>query len=48
MLSEKGYQEVTTDAFIVGSLGSWDPVNEEVNKQLQINPGYANLFHKLC
>lgn len=32
MLSEKGYQEVKIDAFIVGSQRSWDQANEEVNK----------------
>jgi len=48
MLNEKGYQEVTVDAFVVGSLGSWDLANEEVLKRLQVNTSYAKLFRKLC
>ena len=48
LLTEKGYQEVTVDAFVVGSLGSWDPANEAVLKRLQIHPIYAKLFRKLC
>ncbi len=50
MMEEKGYREVHLDAFIVGSLGSWDPANEVVLKSLQIhrNYMYAKLFRKLC
>ena len=50
LLAEKGYQEVTVniDAFVVGSLGSWDPANEAILKRLQIHPMYAKLFRKLC
>ena len=41
LLAEKSYQEVTVDAFVVGSLGSWDPANEAVLKRLQIHPIYC-------
>ena len=41
LLAEKGYQEVTVDVFVVGSLGSWDPANEAVLKRLQIHPIYC-------
>ena len=40
-----GKADVMVDAFIVGSLGSWDTDNEKVLKRLQIGP---NLFRKLC
>lgn len=38
---------VHLDAFIVGSLGAWDPANEPVLKRLNINRRYASLMRKL-
>jgi hypothetical protein len=38
---------VHLDAFIVGSLGSWDPANEPVLRRLNINRRYASLMRKL-
>jgi len=34
--------------FIIGSLGSWDPLNRDTLKALQIGNKYARLFRKLC
>lgn len=48
LFKNKGYHEVEVDAFIVGSLGSWDVANEPVLKKLAIGRNYAKLFRKLC
>lgn len=48
MLEGKGFESVHLDAFIVGSLESWDPDNEEVLKTLKVNRNYAQLFRTLC
>lgn len=48
MVEEKGYTDVYLGAFVVGSLGSWDPENEEVLRKLQVRRNYAKLFRKLC
>ena len=45
-LRAKGYY-VYLDAFIVGSLGSWDPANGQVLKALGINRRYAKMMLKL-
>ena len=47
-LVTKGHPDVLIDAFVVGSLGSWDPENEDVMKRLRIGSKYAILFRKLC
>lgn len=43
-----GFDSVEVDAFVVGSLGSWDPDNEEVMADLGIRRRYARLFRDLC
>ena len=48
VLAAKGYQNITVDAFVVGSLGSWDPRNDELLRQLWVPHKYAILFRKLC
>ena len=45
-MREKGY-EVTVDAFIVGALGGWDPVNENVIRKLGLGHKYSSLMKKL-
>ena len=35
---------MTVQAFVVGSLGSWDSANESVLKTLQIGSNYTRLF----
>ena len=47
-LKENGHPDVTIDAFIVDSLGSWDTGNEDIMKRLRIGTKYAGLFRKLC
>ena len=42
------YDEVHFDSLVVGSLGSWDPDNEQLLKQLNIGSKYSVLFRKLC
>ena len=42
------YEEVELEAFVVGALGSWDPVNEAVLRLLHIGRNYSRLFRKLC
>ena len=42
------YEEVVCDALIVGSLGSWDPLNDVVLHQLLIRQSYARLYRQLC
>ena len=42
------YEEVVCDALVVGSLGSWDPLNDAVLRQLQIGQNYARLYRQLC
>lgn len=48
VLAAKGYQSVTVDAFVIGSLGSWDPQNDPLIRRLGIPYKYATLFRKLC
>lgn len=48
VLAAKGYRNVTIDAFIIGSLGSWDPQNESLVRKLGISRRYMTLFRKLC
>lgn len=40
--------EVSLHAFIVGSLGSWDPENAAALRDLRIGRNYSHLFKKLC
>ena len=42
------YEEVIHDALVVGSLGSWDPLNDVVLRQLRIGQNYAKLYRQLC
>lgn len=42
----KGWS-VNLEAVIVGSLGSWDPMNEPALKMLRISPRYAKLMRRL-
>ena len=46
-LEEKGYETVL-DAFIVGTLGTWDPKNDPLLCKLEIGQRYGTLFKKLC
>ena len=48
ILEEKGFTKVTIGAFVVGSLGSWDPANEGIIKSLRIKHTYIKLFRLLC
>lgn len=48
LLGSKGYQRVEVDAFIVGSLGSWDTSNEQVLQKLGIGRNYSKMFRNLC
>lgn len=45
-LQRKGYRVVVT-AFVVGSLGSWDPANEAVLRVLHIGSAYAAMMRRL-
>ena len=42
------YESVVLDAFIMGSLGSWCCMNDQVLRILNISRKYAILFRKLC
>ena len=42
------YVDVKFGVMVVGSLGSWDPDNEDTLKILGIGSKYAVLFRKLC
>jgi hypothetical protein len=46
-LESKGYQ-TSLDAFVVGSLGTWDPENDHLFSTLGIGQKYGALFKKLC
>ena len=46
-LEEKGYDTVL-DAFVVGTLGTWDPLNDPLLRKLGIGRRYGTLFKKLC
>ena len=47
-MQDNGRSDVLVEAFIVGSLGSWDKANEPILKRLNIGSKYASLFRKLC
>ena len=47
VLENQGF-DVSCGAFVVGSLGSWDPKNADVLGALHIGRRYAVLFRKLC
>ena len=46
-LEGKGYQ-AHLDAFVVGSLGTWDPENDRLLPIVGIGRKYGTLFKKLC
>ena len=46
-LEDKGF-DTMLDAFIVGSLGAWDPENDHLLSKLGIGRKYGTLFKKLC
>ena len=46
-LEGKGFQ-VCCDGFIVGSLGTWDPENDHLLREIGIGRKYGTLFKKLC
>ena len=46
-LKGKGYQ-AHPDAFVVGSLGTWDPENDRLLPIVGIGRKYGTLFKKLC
>lgn len=48
ILAAKGYHKVIVNAFVIGSLGSWDPNNEPLLRQLGVHQCYRTLFRKLC
>lgn len=48
MTSEGGFELVEVHAFVISSLGSWDPGNEEVLSALGVRRRYAHLFRNLC
>ena len=41
-------EDVTVDAFVIGSLGSWDPDNDDLLPDLGIGRSYSTLFRRLC
>ena len=45
-LEDKGY-ETTLDAFVVGTLGKWDPKKDQLLSTLRIGCKYGILFKKL-
>ena len=48
MLGQDQYTSVSVYAFLVGSLGSWDPQNSTCLRALGISQAYTRLFSKLC
>ena len=42
------YREVKFGVFVVGSLGSYDPLNEKTLDMLGVARGYRQLFRRLC
>ncbi len=47
-MEDNNYNSVTVHAFIVGSLGAWDPANTKTLKALHISAKYSKLFSILC
>ena len=47
MSSEGGFELLMAEAFMVGSLGSWDPENKGVMTALGVRRHYAQLFGNL-
>eukprot|EP00117_Sycon_ciliatum_P030945 scpid47705/ scgid24297/ Retrovirus-related Pol polyprotein from type-2 retrotransposable element R2DM; Retrovirus-related Pol polyprotein from type II retrotransposable element R2DM; Protease; Reverse transcriptase; Endonuclease len=45
---EKGFTDVFVGAFVIGSLGGYDPDNETVLNRLGVARNYTPLFRKLC
>ena len=48
VLAAKGYQQITVDAFVIGSLGTWDPQNDPLIRRLGIPRKYTTISRKLC
>ena len=48
MSQQEGFRSTSVFAFIVGSLGSWDPVNSSCLQALGVRYKYSKLFSKLC
>ncbi len=48
MEGQPQYRAVSVHAFVVGSLGSWDPDNSDTLRALRVGQNYAKLFRKLC
>ena len=46
-LQDSGYQ-ASLDAFVVGTLGTWDPENGPLLRAVGIGWKYGTLFKKLC
>ena len=46
-LEGKGFQ-VCCDGFLVSSLGTWDPENDHLLREVGIGRKYGTLFKKLC
>ena len=46
-LTEQGF-DTTLDAFVVGTLGTWDPENDRLLSLIGIGRKYGILFKKLC
>ena len=46
-LTEQGF-DTTLDAFVVGTLGTWDPENDHLLSLIGIRRKYGILFKKLC
>ena len=47
LLTEQGF-DTTLDAFVVGTLGTWDPENDHLLSLIGIGRKYGILFKKLC
>ena len=48
MSGQGDYSTVSVHALVVGSLGSWDPANQDCLRALRIGAHYSKLFRKLC
>ena len=46
--SQEGHQDTTVHAFVLGSLGGWDPDNRGCLRALGVGQRYSELFAKLC
>ena len=48
MKAQDNFNTVEVHAFIVGSLGAWDPANSSALRALGVRRAYTPLFQKLC